>query len=189
MPLVLPAFIRSGSTSVYRVWVRGSPEAFEAPPRVFACSAAQREIVHPFLDRSGNHVMAMYSLSPECCRYHDALRRGAAILEAQASRAYYTVYTYHASKLDYLTAYIMVAWYLIDDDASIMRLYDKWNDLMMSSTDIAVWTVVAFIRNKWGLEPYLSQDAVSTYLDCYYRFVSLLLTHGVHLHTSSHPIG
>jgi hypothetical protein len=187
--MIKPAFIPLDTTCVYRVEFYRLREVFEAPPRRLGRHMEERETVYPFLDCSGKHTMSLYSLSRELCRYHDALRRGAVILEAQANCAFYTLFMNHGENTDFLAANFMIGWYLADDDAGIGRLADKWHDFLFSDTDTAVWTCVAFIRNRWGLEPYLSHEAVSTYLDCYYRFVSLLRIHGVRLHTSRNPIG
>jgi hypothetical protein len=185
MPAIWPVFVPKGSTAIYKVWVKGLPEAFEAPLRGVGRCSAGREAVHPFRDHSGKYVMTMYALSPEHCRYHEALRRGAAILEAQATRVFYTIFTHPCEDRDHLVALIMMAWYLADDDASIMQLPD---DLDFSNTDTAVWAAVAAIRNMWALEAYLSRDALRKYLDCYYQFVDLLRLQDVRLYTSHHPV-
>jgi len=185
MPAIAPVFVPKDSTSIYRVWVKGLPEPFEAPRRPLGPFSEGGEAVLPFRDRSGKYVMTMYALSPEHCRYHEALRRGAAILEAYATRVFYTIFTHPPDDKDYLIALIMMAWYLADDDASIMRLPD---DLDFSNTDTAVWAAVAFIRNMWALEAHLSKDALRKYLDCYCQFVDLLRLHDVRLYTRHHPV-
>ena len=186
MPRIAPAFVPKDSTSIYRVWVRGNPEAFEAPIFPLGPFSEGGEAVHPFWDRSGGYTVMMYALSPEHCRYYEALRRGAAILEAKADRVYYTIFTHSREDKDHQAALIMMAWYLADDDASIMRLPDC-DEVSFNMTDVAVWAAVAFVRNMWALHSYLSKEAFHRYLSCYYELVLVLRLRGVRLHTRDHP--
>jgi len=185
MPIIWPPFVPKGTTSVYSIRFTQSEDAFQAPPRdirwPWGC-----EVVRPFLDRSGSHTMALYPLPLEHCTYRDALERGAELLECYATGMQYRNFTMFDT--EYLCAVFMMAWYLADDDASIMRLLVEYDDLCMQRVHVAVWANVAFIRNMWALEALLSREVFNKYLDNYYCFVSDLRTVGVHLHTTSHPV-
>ena len=179
-----PAFIPTRTTSAYEIQFPNSPEAFIAPPHG-GRYAHGYEVVRPFLDRSGSHTMSLYPLSPEHCTYRDALERGAALLESQATVAQYRHFTVWPP--DHLCAVFMMAWYLADDDASIMRLHEMCDKSDVQKVYVAIWANVAFIRNMWTLEIRLSRDAFNKYLNNYYCFVSALRAQGVHLHTAKHP--
>jgi len=144
------------------------------------------EFVRPFLDRFGSYTMTLYPLSPEHCTYHDALERGAAFLESQATVAQYKHFTTFGT--EHLCAAFMVAWYLADDDASIMRLTETCHKSHVQQVYVAIWANVAFIRNMWALETRLSGEAFNKYLDNYYCFVSSLRSQGVRLYTGKHPV-
>jgi len=183
MPPFHARFIPNNSTSVYRVHVNGRPRTFK-PPAERSRPQMEGEVVHPFLDRSGGYTITVYPISPEHCNYHMALWRGEVTLEAQATRVHCTIFTFHDDR-NFLVALFMVAWYLADDDASIMQLPV---DFDFVKVDVAVWAVVAFVRNMWAFKSRLSADAFRKYMDCYYQFVTLLNLQGVRLYTQKHPV-
>jgi hypothetical protein len=143
--------------------------------------------VYPYEDRSNGKIMSMCPISPEHCRYYEALHHGATILEAYSNAVHYGIFTHPWDK-DHLCALTMVAWYLADDDASIMRLCETCHRLNFNDINVAVWATVAFTRNMWAFKERFSDLTLRRYFDNYYHLVSALNLQGVRLRTSSHPL-
>ena len=182
--LINPKFVRKGASCAFSVWPPNSPHVYETPHRWRAHGC---EVERLYRDRSGAHSMAMYPLSPEHCRYHEYLQQGATILETYANSVHYKIFTRPWDR-DYLCALTMMAWYLADDDASIMRFCDMSHKLDFSDISVAVWATVAFTRNMWALRERFSDLTLRRYLDNYYHLVNAINLQGVDLRTSSHPL-
>jgi len=176
------AFVPVDSACVYRIRL-GDGFQYESPMHVFRLP---RETVCPFLDQGGNPSMTMYSLSSEHCRYHEALRRGAAFLEAYANGVRNVIFSFPGTSEGHMCALTMIGWHLIDDNASIKHLHTNFN---FAEIDVAVWATLATVRNMWALKPYISGRALNDYLECFNHLVSLLKQHGVTVHTPHCSIG
>jgi hypothetical protein len=181
MPAITPAFIPKDSTKVYKVWVEGYPEPFEAPMR--ADADIFRDVVHPFQNLSGSYTL---ELEPISIKHYDdpqALWRPAIILESYATKVSSVVFTSPESIHDIMCAYTMLAWHLVDDKASIMRFCEGFN----FSLDVSIWAVVAVFRNWWALQAHLSEVAMNKYTNCLCQLIGILIFHDVVVHPSFEP--
>jgi len=180
----LTEFVRERSTSLYHVRIDG--RMFHAP--VSANRHPGREIVHPFLDHSGCHVMRMQPLSDEHYLSSDLPQLCAHILEKKATRVHETIFIHLFSENARMCFFTMITWYLVDDDADLAAFYRKRLSINFTILDVAVWAVVLAFRNLHVLRTYMSNDSVSTYMDCFDELVDLLKRHGCIVHSSYTPI-
>jgi len=173
MAAIDPPFIGNDSAHVYYVRTSGHSHTFYAPmdPR------SDAEAVHPFCDSSGAYFMDMNPANPEELEDSEA-RRFAAILEPQAKWAYFAIDTYRFTLMDSFCAVAIMAWHLIDGDASITRLC---TDMDFGDPYCAVWATFAVFRNSHSIRDHLSDDAKLKYLHCYTELGHILQLYGVTL--------
>jgi len=182
MPAIAPAFVQDDSKTVYRVSIDGHVYPFDAPVR----ADAGRKVVKPFQTRSDACIMKMEPLPQKAYNLFAPLQRMGTVLEHNATQVTSVISTFGLREQDHVCALVMIAWYLIDDDANIMNISDK---LDFTRLDVAVWAVLAVFRNVVGLRPrYLSHSAASKYINCFHQLVGLLNTFNVVVtHASHHP--
>jgi len=77
----------------------------------------------------------------------------------------------------YVCAVTMMAWHLVDTDASLPHLYQTRVDFM--GVEHAVWAVIAFLRDMWALEQFLSWNTFMSYFRCCQHLIRVLRSHDV----------
>ena len=77
----------------------------------------------------------------------------------------------------YVCAVAMMAWHLIDGDAGLPQLYQMRINFM--DIEVAVWAVVAFLRDMWALDQFLSANTSMSYLRCCKHLVRVLRSHNI----------
>jgi hypothetical protein len=84
-----------------------------------------------------------------------------------------------------LCAIVMMAWYLVDEGASLPALYDKYDDYHeignFYCTSTAVWAVLGFFREMWDLRHSLADSVFMTYLSCFVHLIDVLRRHGINV--------
>ena len=170
MPTITPAFIPEDTKTVYKVCI-DDQEPFKAP------KAGPGRPVKPFQGGTTVCLMEMGPLPEKSYNFLEPLERPALLLEHNAMQVTDVISTCPVSQHNHVCALVMMAWYLIDDDANIMLLSDK---LDFTKIDVAVWAVLAVFRNVVVLRSdYLSRSALSKYMNCFHQLVGLLNTFNV----------
>jgi len=172
MAAIDPPFVRSDRPYVYHVRTPGHTYAFFAPmwPR------SDAEPVYPFRDRFGAYFIDLNPATPEIDE--SEARRLAATLEPQAKWVYFAVERYKFTLMESFCAVAVMAWHLIDDDASITRLC---SDADFCDPYTAVWATFAVFRNSHSIRDHMSNDAKLKYLHCYTELGHMLQRYGVAL--------
>jgi hypothetical protein len=125
----------------------------------------------------GTHLLHMTSLWRP---YHHqdpevfSMQLYAIFLESYEDEVTDIVLGYHDA---YLCAVAMIAWHLIDGDASLPHLYRMRVDFM--DIEFAVWAVLAFLRDMWALDRFLSSNTFMSYFRCCRHLVHTLRSHDV----------
>jgi hypothetical protein len=174
MAAVDPPFVPEDSAVVYCVSAPKHKHTFHAPvsPR------SDAEAVWPFRDGDGGTTMTMSALASE---HFEGVEAHAVILENRAKWVHFMVMSCKDLCAKFMCAVAVMAWYLIDDDASLTRLIDTAPDIDFRGIHFAVWTVLAEFRNSHALRHHLSDEAKQKYLDCYTEVVDNLGAYGVTL--------
>jgi hypothetical protein len=170
-------FIQSDSPHVYHVRTPGHTYGFYAPmdPR------SDAEAVYPFRDSSGAYFMDINPANPEALEDSEA-RRLAGILEPVAKWVRFAIDYYKDFFINSFCAASIMAWYLIDDEASIARLCDTCDYMDYNDPYTAVWATFAVFRNSHSIRDHLSNDAKLKYLHCYTELGHILQLYGVTLY-------
>jgi len=178
------AFIPTESTSYYEARIDG-----------FVCSAPEmakpdssRETVYPFKDDSGYHVLRMQPLGPlhylQSTLPHDCAR----FLERKATQVEEGIFSFSTSNNHHFCFLIMMAWYFVDDETSLASFFKECTQLRFWVIDHEIWAAIVTFRNFHVLRDHMSSDAMSRYVDCLDRLVSILENHGCIVHSSYTPI-
>jgi len=175
MPLIAPPFIPNDSAYIYRVCTPGHPHTFQAPK----WARDDAEVVYPLQDESENYTMTLSPLKEE---HFEGVERLAAILEEQAKWTYIAVEWSKGFIMNSMCAVSIMAWHLIDDEASITHLCNTRSGTDFRDPYCAVWTTLAVFRNSHALRNHLSDDAKHDYLHCYTELGNILQQYGVALH-------
>jgi hypothetical protein len=145
------------------------------------------EAVMPFHDRTGN-VLRMQPLSDMHYIGSNLPFLCARILSDRAKVIEHTVYYYPLSVNARLCCLVMVAWYLVDDDASLSAFYRRRHFHNYKHIDVAVWAAVLTFRNFHVLRRYLSGEASRLYASCFHELVRSLRRESCIVHMSYEPI-
>ena len=173
-----PAFVPVDSPFIYRTWTHGL--RFDAP---VTADNDSREVVA----FSGHDTVKMRPLPRECCCPLHAAQELAGYLESNARRVSDMLLACEEWRHGLLCIYAVMAWHLIDSDASLTHLYIsfKMNDLM--DLDIVAWTVLAVFRNMWALRELLSKEAIYLYTKCTHQITGTLHAHDYTVDVSPYP--
>jgi len=166
---IQPAFVPSDSPFIYRTWTNGL--RFDAP--VAADNDSREVVAFP-----GHHTMKMSPLPRDDAFSSHAPQDLAGFLESNARRVSEMLLACEVWRHGLICIYAVMAWHLIDSDASVTRLCDFFhtNDLM--ELDVVVWTVLAVLRNMWAFRELLSEDAIRLYTICNRQIAATLRRHG-----------
>jgi hypothetical protein len=177
---VVADFISDSNSGMFVVHFNGL--FFRAP--VNNLSYPPGEVVRPFQD----HVLRMQPLSdmhhigsslPSLC---------ARILNDRAKVVEHTVFYYPLSANTRLCFLVMVAWYLVDDEASLSAFYRRRHLHNYKDIDVAVWAAVLTFRNFHVLRRHMSDEALRLYTGCFNELVRSLKRESCSVHTSYEPI-
>jgi hypothetical protein len=148
-----------------------------------------REVVHPFLSRSGLHVLRMQPLGAQHYSHSTLPHDCAKLLEPKATQVEENIFRLPTSDNVEMCFLIMMAWYLVVDSASLASFVrTKPLSRRLWFVDADVWAVVVTFRNFHVLRDHMSSGATSRYMDCFDRLVSVLEDHGCIVHSSYTPI-
>lgn len=178
------SFIPTENTPFYRVRICGCTSG--AP--MMAKPDPSREVVDPFLDDSGQHVLRMQPLGP--LHYLDSSlpRDCAELLERKAAQVEEGVLNFPNSNNQEFCFLVMMAWHLVDDSASLPYFYRFCSSLRLWLVDHEIWAIVVTFRNFYVLRDHMSSDAVSRYINSFDKLVSVLEGHRCVVHSSYTPI-
>ena len=157
----VPDFLRAEDSLIYRVCIRNVPLDVPDP-----LDGPRRQIV------TLPSRFTMRPASSESC-YLPSLPRLATMLESRATHVYDTMFKTHYRWHDLMSAYAVMAWYLLYSRTDIRKLLAMSDELHFTDLDVAVWTVVAVFWNMFALCDHLSKRAMSIYNDCLYQLLEI----------------
>ena len=172
------AFIPADCPVIYKVWVEGEPNSFDTSKTE---PGDPRTIVH----LSNAHALEMRPFPIKSYRDLITFKETAIQLNARANDVNDVISKCISSNHSLVCATAMLAWHLIDSDANPLQLSNK---LDFKAVNVAVWAVLGVFRCMWHFYDYMSEQAMSTYLDCFYRIVGVLNLYNVTVHVSHQAV-
>jgi len=182
---VVADFISDNTTGMFVAHLNGL--FFRAPINNLAYPPG--EVVRPFQGRSGHHVMRMQPLSDMHYIGSTLPFQCAQTLNDRAKVVEHTVYYYPLSVNARLCFLTMIAWYLVDDEASLYAFNRRRHFHKFKDIDVAVWAVVLTFRNFHVLKKHLTNEASRLYASSLEELVRSLRRENCTVHMSYEPIG
>ena len=179
------SFIPTENTAFYETRINGHVTG--AP--MLATPNPSREVVDPFKDGSGLYVLKMQPLGAQHYRHSTLPHDCAKLLEPKVTQVEENIFRLPTSDNVEMCFLIMMAWYLVDDSASLASFVrTEPLSCRLWFIDADIWAVVVAFRNFHVLLDHMSSGVMSRYMDCFDRLLTVLEDHGCVVDSSYTPI-